>query len=596
MAVTVAALAVAWVAQVLGGFECAVLGLLVRVHRPWLSLVVAALAFGLAVRVGGAARLTAQLQGLSARSDRLAPRLAAAAAAVTLVVGLAWGTWSAGGADSSGYVSQALLWAQGRLSVDQPLAATAPWPLPTETFSPLGYRPAVNQPHAIVPTYPPGLPLSMAALALVFGPSAVFWVVPIAGAAAVWLTYRLGRAFAGPTVGAMAAVLLAASPVFLFQLVQPMSDVPVTAWWMAAAVCLAAGSPGLAGTFVAAALLTRPNLAPLTAWFVIGAAVRAYRVHGSLRAVLTDALLLALPAAAGLGFVLWLNNVWYGSPFLSGYGSAAGLYSWEPVGTNFRHYTTWLLQSQTPLVLLSLAAPFLVRPSRSAGASPRPRWVPAVFALGIPVVLLACYLPYFVFEEWWYLRFLLPGIPVILILTAAAARALAARLPVQMRTATLALGLMLLVSYYVSLARAGSAFALHDLEERYVTAGTWAAEHLPAGAVLISIQESGSLRLYSGRTTLRFDWLDPAWLDRAVAHLDRLGRPVYIAVEAWEEKQYRERFAETSFYGKLDWPPRAEIGKAVKVRFYDPRDRQRFLDGETIRTVKSPGASGRAGS
>ena len=38
--------------------------------------------------------------------------------------------------------------------------------------------------------------------------------------------------------------------------------------------------------------------------------------------------------------------------------------------------------------------------------------------------------------------------------------------------------------------------------------------------------------------------------------------------------------------GRLDWPPAAEIGHPVKVRFYDPRDRQRFLDGGTVATFR----------
>jgi hypothetical protein len=45
--------------------------------------------------------------------------------------------------------------------------------------------------------------------------------------------------------------------------------------------------------------------------------------------------------------------------------------------------------------------------------------------------------------------------------------------------------------------------------------------------------------------------------------------------------------------GRLDWPPAAEAGHPVGVRFYDPRDRQRCLDGDTVKTFKEPNASGR---
>src|SRR5205823_4851466 len=67
------------------------------------------------------------------------------------------------------------------------------------------------------------------------------------------------------------ALLLACSATFVFHLIQPMSDVPVTAWWMLAAVLLFRGtdrSAFLAGLACSAAILTRPNLVPLVLVFV----------------------------------------------------------------------------------------------------------------------------------------------------------------------------------------------------------------------------------------------------------------------------------------------------------------------------------------
>ncbi len=107
---------------------------------------------------------------MPARS-RLRPPLTVA------VVGLAKGTWVAGGADAYGYVSQALLWLNGLPVRAEPLAAIVPWPQAEWSLSPLGYRPGLG-PGLIVPTYPPGLPLVMAAAAGIGGPGAVFWVVP----------------------------------------------------------------------------------------------------------------------------------------------------------------------------------------------------------------------------------------------------------------------------------------------------------------------------------------------------------------------------------------------------------------------------------
>src|SRR6185503_9791883 len=64
------------------------------------------------------------------------------------------------------------------------------------------------------------------------------------------------------------AVLLASSPAFLFQVVQPMTDVPAAAWWLFVAVL--AGNeretpprPLTAGLAAGVATLIRPNLGPL---------------------------------------------------------------------------------------------------------------------------------------------------------------------------------------------------------------------------------------------------------------------------------------------------------------------------------------------
>ena len=130
-------------------------------------------------------------------------RLAAAAiAAATLVVGVAFGSKVAGGSDSYGYISQADLFLSGRLSISQPWVEAVPWPNLTFSFAPLGYRPGPGKwlvtppvPHeprdrwAIVPTYAPGLPFLMASAKLVAGHCAIFWVVPICRA---WVSKKPG--------------------------------------------------------------------------------------------------------------------------------------------------------------------------------------------------------------------------------------------------------------------------------------------------------------------------------------------------------------------------------------------------------------------
>jgi hypothetical protein len=125
------------------------------------------------------------------------------------------------------------------------------------------------------------------------------------------------------------------------------------------------------------------------------------------------------------------------------------------------------------------------------------------------------------------------------------------------------------------------AFRLHLLEARYVRAGTFVARRLPANALVITSWQSGSVRFYSGRRTLVWDSLEPAWLDRAVAFARDRGLEPFLLFERWEEPIFRERFAGSAI-AALDWPPAAEIGQ--QVRIYRPGDRDRYRHGDAVPT------------
>ena len=570
-----------------GGFSWAIGGVVLRVHEPWRLLGSAFLLIGIALWLGGAGAVKGDLERAWDERDRCARWLAAAAAVTALLTGLLRGTWTAGSADSYGYVSQSMLWLKGVPVQIDALAQRAPWPLAEWSFSPLGYKPGVDA-GAIVPTYPPGLPLTMAGAASIGGTEAVYWVVPALGAAAVWATYLIGRRYAGGAAGAAAAVLLSASPVFLYQVVQPMSDVPVTAWWLLSMWLVARGRPAIAGLCAAAAVLTRPNLAPLAAWLMAGVVVHEWQPSRRPVALWRDAVAFAAPVTLGLGFLFWLNAKLYGSPFASGYGAASSLFAVANIPVNIGHYTRWLVETHTPLVLIGLAAPLTAGIERQRSGTPAPTTAPWWLGLGFIAVVIGSYLPYSSFEEWWYLRFLLPALPVLLILAGAVLLRVSTLLPKAARLVALLAVLGLLATRYIAVADARSAFDLARLESRYVAAGTFAARSLPPNAVLLSVQQSGPLRMYGHRMTVRFDHLEPQGLDSAVRFFEGEGYQPYFALEAWEETQFRNRFSRSSPLGLLDWPPVAEVGNPVKVRFYDPRDRQRFLAGERVTTTRDP--------
>lgn len=517
-----------------GGFTIALPGMTIQSHDPFRPLALAAIAALIYVSTSGPIVIR-----------RLITPWAILLALCPAVAGIARNSWTAGGADSYAYVSQAELWSQGRLVVPVPLAATAPWPDAVWTFAPHGFRPAVAN-AAIVPVTAPGLPLMMAAAKTVAGHCAMFLITPLSGALLVWLTFAIGRRLDAEVMGLVGAWLVATSPAVLAMLVSPMSDVPAAALWAAAIFFTLGRSPksaAAAGLSASAAILVRPNLAPLAAILVLWK-------FWSERSVNPVALMIAgtLP---GCVFIAWLNNSLYGSPLASGYGSLSNLFSMANVPTNFQRYGGWLIDSQTPLVVLGIAA--LIVPLKIVW--PTPARQRAATLLGANVVTVwALYLIYTPYEAWWFLRFLLPCWPAICLGTAAVFVRMAQSRRVLVRVAAMAMILGLGV-YGIRFAVRNGAFPTGEGDHRYVSLAKLVEEATDPSSVIFAGQHSGPTRYYAGRVIVRFDLLNRAWLDRAVQWLNTQGRRPYFLLEEWEMPLFQERFAPASRLGSLALAP-----------------------------------------
>jgi len=528
-------------------------------------------------------------------------------AAATAGIGIGFGTYSASSSDASGYVSEATLIASARLSTDEPLARVLAWRNATWAVSPLGYRPGAIA-GELVPTYPAGLPLVMAAFRLLGGELALYLVVPLLGAIVVIATYFVGVRLHSRYAGFVAAALLATSPIVLFQVVQPMSDVPVAAWWIVSLLFALAPlpiAPFAAGGAAGLAVLTRPNLLPLSIVMAL-ATIQSFRPFGPfgsfgsfiVRGVrsrpgtrgftktdrieraeraegferpkdrLVGFLAGIIPAIGALLLMQWRL---YGNPFVSGYGAASELYSLSNIAPNIRDYLRRVITGETPaLVLLTASLVVLASMRRRTPVATdlkRPLG-PATLALAIVVL---SYLPYAVFAEWSYLRFLLPAFPLVFIAIGALFTAALTRLPVALRAVLLLSTLAAVGSFNVLRADREQAFNMRRYESRYRMAGRYLASALPPEAVVMAVQESGGARYYSSRPVLRWDWLDVD-LDTAVAALRAQGlRPVFV-VEDWERADILKRHPRSAL-ARLDWTPRAEFGDETRVFLYDPFDR-----------------------
>ena len=504
-------------------------------------------------------------------ADRRGSALAVMLSVAVGAIALSYGTFAAGGSDSYCYLNQAELFAAGRTHDAQLLASSAPWPDAVLTFVPPGHIPAAAGAPAVVPMCLSGYAALMAQARRVAGREAMFWVVPLLAGIGVYATFLLGRRAMSPGVGLAAATLLASSPAFLHQSMQPMSDVPACTFWAITFVAAvrrehSVGTALTCGVAASLAFLMRPNLAPLVA--VVGAMVCMSRPLHLAQSVRRG---LAFAVGVAPAVVLWmlLQGLMYGGLLTSGYGNVGPLFSAAHIAPNAANYGTWLTQTQTPVVILAIVSPLV---AYRAGA--RYLW----WLLAFSAATVAVYLPYSVFDNWWYLRFLLPAYPPLFVLTASCVASLLGRHGEDWRRAGLLTVTCVLAAVGVAQAKHHDVFKARDFEWRFRAIGAYVRDQLPQNALVVTEDLGGAVRFYSGKPTLQWKALDPLWLDRAVEWAAQQGRRTFLLFEGDEEERFRARFGAVNRIGALNWPPRLEINRTI--RLYDAADLERVTLGE----------------
>ena len=524
-----------------GGFEVHLIGTRIR-SRGWERPAAAAaalwlLAVTLSLRSGidRASRAWARLD--SHHAGRL---LAIAAVAWTLFAGARYATGAAGGSDSYGYVSQAQLFARGELTDEIPRRTEFTWRDAALSMIPLGYLPAA-QGDRMAPVYPPGLPLLMM-LAAPFGERAMYAVVPLLGAVAAWCTWLVGRRLGDPLAGGIAAGCLSVSATFLLMHFSPMSDVPVAAAWLGAWLAASGtfrGASATAGALTGVAILIRPNLAPLA--LIIAATSVATRARCGVQGVgcavrdargaLAGFVLPVAAAIAGLMVIQWQR---YGDPLVSGYGSAGELFALAYVAPNLVSYAARVTAVYTPVIWLWLAGIAVMR------RAPFPVLILSSISF-IAVVWLA-YLPYLPFEPWFFTRFLLPAIPFMLVLTMIVVLTIVRRLPMWSRPAVSVVFIAVMIVSLSAESQRRGVFESAAIERKYPDAGHYVRDHLEANSYVLARQHSGSIRLYSGRPTIRWDVIGGDQLDLVVHTVRGVGSPVYVVMDDDEVPEFVKHF------------------------------------------------------
>jgi hypothetical protein len=570
LTIAVGALAFAALVRATGGFETTVFGLPFKSRDPGRAVAVSAIAFAVFAYLYGIRRLGDRLMDTGrALNQSLAERrihgpIVAVLALAVLIFGWYFGSCIAGGADTYGYLSQAQLWRQGLPVIAQPFAADAPWPLANWTFAPLGYR-AADSEWAIVPMYAAGLPMLMAAVQWAAGYPAAFWIVPLAGAALVLVTYGLGCRLGSPHAGLMAAWLMATNETLLSEVRAPMSDVVLAAALGAGVYCLfRTGGPAVvrAGIACALAVLVRPNLAPTVFVLAVWLGSRpAFNRSIAWPHAVRNAVIFLVAAAPGFIVPAWANWRLYGSPFTSGYGDLAAIYDQGYVLSNLRQYPLLLVRAHAELAFVGLAV--LLLPFKRIWPAVGCRSIFVGIALFVASIIVQ-YLAYEPASNPGYLRFLLPCAPLVMVGVAQLASR-AARPGWQtalVGLAIVAVGVRSLHGMY----QAGG-FDLNS-ERKYPGVAAIVRAHTEPDSVILSMQHSGTIRYYSGHLTLRYDLLNEQWLDRSIDWLAHRGVHTYAVLDDWEVPMMRSRFAGQARVTQLDAPVFIYRGAAV-THVYD---------------------------
>lgn len=378
------------------------------------------------------------------------------------------------------------------------------------------------------------------------------------------IAYAVGRRLDTATAGLIAAFLVATNSTVLGEVPSPMSDV-LAAAALATSLYLLLGfmrRPLAAGLVAAVAVAVRPNLAATVAvmalWLCFGRP--ADRPRRWPRQI-AHTLVFLIAASPGFLIPAWANWRLFGSPFVSGYGTLETIYDWSHVLPNLERYSRLLVRSWAVPALVGFA--IVMIPAKRLW----PRITHRSLLAGVVLFvfsLVAQYLAYEPITGEGYLRLLLPCWPFVMTGTARVALMIA-------RPGWLAA----LVGVAVVLQGAAGVRSAcadngcdHRSERKYPSAGQIVRSRTEPSSVIYSFQHSGSLRYYGGRMTLRYDVLDPAWLDRSVEWLARRGVHSYALLDDWELERFREHFAGQERLKHLDKPIVIYRG-AVAALFYD---------------------------
>mgnify|MGYP000425993828 CR=1 FL=1 len=377
-----------------------------------------------------------------------------------------------GAVDWYGYFQEAKLFMAGRLTLPTEFAA-ADYP----AIVPFGFN--VTNHGTVVPQYPPGFPLLLAAAGFV---RLEFFVTPLIGVASCLLLFMLVADLTGDRRTALIyALLWAFFPTVVFGSTTMMSDL-VAAFFVAASYYAYRRGAQMASAFLLAfALCVRPtNVLYLLVFSLV--LIRDGRL-------IRYALLMLIP-----GCLYGLYNYYqYGAPWRTGYFDIRS----DLVAEVFPQHS-WFYLKQTALQCGPLVIFFC------AWAFRRPKFEKFIF-----VAWFAAFLLFYSFwrpggDRWWWTRFLLPGFIPIFLLSAQGfsefLKLLENRLsgiPRQVARFCLFAFMVVTPVYYVDFGLKQADLWIRNKGEEYFRLVKETEQYVSPGSYVGSVEFAGSFRLYT---------------------------------------------------------------------------------------------------
>ena len=187
----------------------------------------------------------------------------------------------------------------------------------------------------------------------------------------------------------------------------------------------------------------------------------------------------------------------------------------------------------------------------------RVRLLPLVVFVAINAGLYLVYLPW---PNWTFARFLLPAIPVVILLAVSVARRATARAP-----AVLAVLTVVVIGWQMDFAQRSELRISHESLMRFKVLPEALQRQGLLDRPIISRVHSGSLRHYAGVVVTRWDVISPEELRQGIVAASAEGRPPLLIDDSDDRADFEQRFGPIACWGDVA-APLLEIHRHATVR------------------------------